>query len=463
MICRFFLNSIPHCKHRSCSTLSRWILLWSLVTTFVCLTSFAPTYAQAAPSSNTVKQLIQINDPSSAIDIEIQGSVVNLHGSVTEQASKERILQTIAALPGVTQVVDNIQLRAMEPLSLAPLQQDARQFWAKTLQYLPSLALGLAIFLLLFWLSRPIARLLIQPLTWVTQSELIRLVMQRSFSMLIILLGLYIFLRLAGLTQFAVAIISSTGVIGLILGFAFKDIAENFISSLLLSVQRPFKLGDVIAVEGQLGIVKKVTARATTLVDYDGNHIQIPNATIYKNVIKNLTANPRIRGNFMIGIGYDTNIRKAQDIAMEIMMAHHGVLADPEPQVLITNLGSSTINLQVYFWVNAETHSVPKVASILMRLLVRAYEANKISMPDDARERIFPQGIQLVSSRHQQDQTQLSGQPITEQTNLLNEQKISDLSDEVHDDASVDISSDTDDIRRQAAQSRDPENGANII
>lgn len=165
----------------------------------------------------------------------------------------------------------------------------------------------------------------------------------------------------------------------------------------------------------------------------------------------------------MIGIGYDTNIRKAQDIAMEIMMAHHGVLADPEPQVLITNLGSSTINLQVYFWVNAETHSVPKVASILMRLLVRAYEANKISMPDDARERIFPQGIQLVSSRHQQDQTQLSGQPITEQTNLLNEQKISDLSDEVHDDASVDISSDTDDIRRQAAQSRDPENGANII
>ena len=84
-------------------------------------------------------------------------------------------------------------------------------------------------------------------------------------------------------------------------------------------------------------------------------------------------------------------------------------------------------------------------------------------MPDDARERIFPQGIQLVSSRHQQDQTQLSGQPITEQANLPNEQKISDLSDEVHDDASVDISSDTDDIRRQAAQSRDPENGANII
>ncbi|MGX9462741.1 mechanosensitive ion channel family protein [Shewanella sp. A14] len=337
-------------------------------------------------------------------------------------------------------------------MSLAPLQHDAEQFWATILQYLPSLALGLSIFLLLFWLSHPLARLLISPLTWVTKSELIRLVMQRSFSILIILLGLYIFLRLAGLTQFAVAIISSTGVIGLILGFAFKDIAENFISSLLLSVQRPFKLGDVIAVEGYLGVVKKVTARATTLVDYDGNHIQIPNATIYKNVIKNLTANPRMRGHFVLGIGYDASVRKAQDIAMEIMTDHHGVLSDPEPQVLIKNLGPSTINLQVYFWVNAETHSVPKVASILMRLLVRAFETNQISMPDDARERIFPQGLQLQSNEHQQEKTVQNRQ-----------QKDHKSKDDVHDEVSDDISSDTDDIRQQAAQSRDPESGANII
>ena len=99
---------------------------------------------------------------------------------------------------------------------------------------------------------------------------------------------------------------SGTGLIGLILGFAFRDIAENFIASLLLSIQRPFKIDDVIEVEGRLGIVKKVTARATTLVDYDGNHIQIPNATVYKNIIKNLTAYPKMRGKVEIGIGYRT-------------------------------------------------------------------------------------------------------------------------------------------------------------
>lgn len=459
MIGNSFSNSFYHCYQSSSSRISRWILLWSLMTAVTCLTGFVSTYAQAAPSPDTMKQLIQINDSNSEIDIEIQGSVVNLNGFATEQVSKERILQTIGALPGVTQVVDNIHLQPIQPLSLAPLQHDAEQFWDKALLYLPQLTLGLSIFLLLFWLAHPLARLLISPLTWVTKSELIRLVMQRSISVLIILLGLYIFLRLAGLTQFAVAIISSTGVIGLILGFAFKDIAENFISSLLLSVQRPFKLGDVISVEGNLGVVRKVTARATTLVDYDGNHIQIPNSTIYKNVIKNLTANPRMRGHFVIGIGYDASIRKAQDIAMEIITEHHGVLTDPEPQVLIKNLGSSTINLQVYFWVNAETHSVPKVASILMRLLVRAYEANQISLPDDARERIFPQGIKLVTNEHQQGDISLN----TIQNTEHNAKKAQESLEDAHNDTSDDISSDTDDIRQQAAQSRDPESGANII
>ncbi|UJF22445.1 mechanosensitive ion channel family protein [Shewanella sp. OMA3-2] len=459
MICNFFSNSFSRCYQSTSSRFSQWILLWSLVTTLACFTSLVSTDALAVPLSDTVAQLIQINDPNNEINIEIQGSVVNLNGSVIDQLSKDRILQTITALPGVTQVVDNIHLQPISPLSLAPLQHDAEQFWAKALLYLPRLALGLSIFLLLFWLSHPLARLLISPLAWVTKSELIRLVMQRSISVLIILLGLYIFLRLAGLTQFAVAIISSTGVIGLILGFAFKDIAENFISSLLLSVQRPFKLGDVISVEGNLGVVKKVTARATTLVDYDGNHIQIPNSTIYKNVIKNLTANPRMRGHFVIGIGYDASIRKAQEIAMAIITEHHGVLKDPEPQVLIQNLGSSTINLQVYFWVNAETHSVPKVASILMRLLVRAYEANQISLPDDARERIFPQGIQLVTNGHQQGETHLNATESAEH----NTKKAQATLDDAYNETSDDISSDTDDIRQQAAQSRDPESGANII
>ena len=204
-----------------------------------------------------------------------------------------------------------------EPLMTQPLDvwADVTHLWYKFVMALPMLTLGLVFFIICYALARPISTLLVRPIGYVSQSELIRLVTRRTISLLIILLGLYVFLRFAGLSEFALAIVSGTGVMGLILGFAFRDIAENFISSLLLSVQKPFKIDDVIEVQGQLGIVKQVTARATTLVDFDGNHIQIPNATIYKNIIRNLTANPKMRGKFTIGIGYDSSILEAQQLA----------------------------------------------------------------------------------------------------------------------------------------------------
>jgi small conductance mechanosensitive channel len=227
------------------------------------------------------------------------------------------------------------------------------------------------------------------------------LVTRRLISILFILFGFYLFLRFAGLSEFAVALLTGTGVIGLIIGFAFKDIAENFISSLLLSIQKPFKIDDVIEVEGRIGVVKQVTARATTLVDFDGDHIQIPNATVYKNIIRNLTANPKSRGKFVIGIGYESSIVESQKIALAVLSNTEAVLQDPEPQVLVDVLASSTVNLKVYFWINTHNHSLLKVSSFLMRTIMREFEKHGISMPDDAREIIFPQGIVVHQAQPQ--------------------------------------------------------------
>ncbi|MBM6550753.1 mechanosensitive ion channel family protein [Marinomonas ostreistagni] len=317
-------------------------------------------------------------------------------------------------------------------------------------QILPTLLLGLALFVLCYLMSGPLSRLLIRPIALMTDSKLVEVVVRRGISTLIILLGVYLFLRLAGLTEFAVAIMSGTGLIGLILGFAFRDIAENFIASLLLSIQRPFKIDDVIEVDGRVGVIRKVTSRATTLVDYDGNHIQIPNATVYKNTIKNLTANPKMRAKVSIGIGYENDIRSAQTLALSIANQQAAVLNEPPAQVLIETLGASTINLVLYFWVNSEQHSPLKVSSQLMRELVEEFTRRSISMPDDARERILlnvPTALTQTTEPAREDtETQEPSTATQEPPASLN-----------------DTSSDTDDIREQADQARDPEQGKNII
>jgi small conductance mechanosensitive channel len=335
--------------------------------------------------------------------------------------------------------------------------QDMQHNWQLFLQKLPMIGLGFALFILIFVLARPLSELLVRPISFVSTSQLIRLVTRRLISILFILFGFYLFLRFAGLSEFAVAVLSGTGVIGLIIGFAFKDIAENFISSLLLSIQKPFKIDDVIEVEGRIGVVKQVTARATTLVDFDGDHIQIPNATVYKNIIRNLTANPKSRGKFVIGIGYDSSIVESQKIAMQVLNSTDAVLNDPEPQVLVDVLASSTVNLKVYFWINTHSHSLLKVSSFLMRTIMREFEKQGISMPDDAREIIFPQGIMLHKAE-EQGASNPPKQPFKNQAII--DDSVVDLQDDEHD---ADLTSDADDIRQQAKEARDPEKGQNIL
>ncbi|MEL0659307.1 mechanosensitive ion channel family protein [Psychromonas arctica] len=282
-------------------------------------------------------------------------------------------------------------------------------------------------------------------------NRLIQLVIRRTMSLLIVLLGLYILLRLVGLTQFAVALLSGTGVLGLIVGFAFKDIAENFLSSLLLSIQRPFKLGDIIEVAGYLGVVKKMTSRATTLVDFNGDHIQLPNATIYKNAIRNLTANPNIRASFDIGIGYDADFDYAQSLVENIMKQHPAILEEPAPQVLVNSLGSSTCNLRLYFWINSEINSQLKISSVLMKKVVEVFLEENITMPDDARERI-------ILSQSIED-----NRPFKQQKDPLFNNASSKMTNKFEDYSDDDISSDHQDIKEQAAKARDPEEGENIL
>ena len=317
--------------------------------------------------------------------IAILNKRVGLSFTQTDTPSSERFIQTLLQQSEESGAIS----------SLSSAQSLLSQLWDSFIYRLPGLALGLVIMVAFILLAPHIAKVIVKPLTRTTTSALLRSVIQRSVSLVLILLGIYLFLFLAGLTGFAIAVVSGTGVVGLILGFAFRDIAENFISSLLLTIQRPFRIGDIVQINDFTGIIQKVTARATTLVDFDGNHIQIPNATIYKGVIKNLTANPLMRGQFIIGVGYDSDIQQAQRIAQNITASQDNVLKDPEPQVLIDELGSSTYNIKVYFWVNVEKTSVLKMESVLMRKITQAFLDANISMPDDARERIFPEGLHL--------------------------------------------------------------------
>ena len=250
------------------------------------------------------------------------------------------------------------------------------------------------------------------------RAKLLQNVIARAVGVFVFLFGAYIILKVSGLTQLALTVVGGTGLIGLAVGIAFRDITENFLASIFLSMQKPFETGDLVEISAVTGYVQQLNMRTTILMTLDGNLVQIPNASVYKSNIRNFTTNSNRREDFIVGIGYDDSINDAQEVARKLLADHPAVLNDPEPSVLADSLGRATINLRVYFWLNGREHSWLKVRSSVIRLVKLAFQKHGISMPDEAREVVFPQGIPVTMLDRRPDKTNgaMSGQKFTAET-----------------------------------------------
>lgn len=268
--------------------------------------------------------------------------------------------------------------------------------WSDFVHALPLIVFGMIILALSVLTGVLATRIAAAILTRRIQARLLRSVLARGVGVLVVLAGTYVVLRVSGLTQLALTVVGGTGLIGLALGLAFRDISENFLASIFLSMQRPFETGDLIEVAGVTGYVQQLNVRTTILMTLDGNLVQIPNATVYKSNLRNFTSNTNRREDFVVGIDYAALITDAQEVARQVLVDHPAVLQDPEPSVLVDSLGSSAVNLRVYFWLNGREHSWLKVRSSVIRSVKRAFQEHGISIPDDEREVIFPQGIPVT-------------------------------------------------------------------
>jgi len=247
--------------------------------------------------------------------------------------------------------------------------------WRDFIRSLPLFVFGLFILALSVGASRLATRGALAFIGQRIQAKLLRNVIARGMSVFVFLFGFYIVLKVAGLTQLALTAVGGTGLIGLVVGIAFRDITENFLASIFLSMQRPYEMGDLVEISGVTGYVQQLNVRTTILMTLDGNIAQIPNATVYKSNLHNFTTNANRREEFVIHIGYDDSITTAQEITRQVLTSHPAVLTDPEPSVLVEALGTTTVNLRVYFWLNGREYSLMKVRSSIIRLVKRALQS----------------------------------------------------------------------------------------
>lgn len=390
--------------------------------------------------------------------VRVEEGVVFLNGRVASEELKKWAGDLARNTQDVVAVVNRMEKIEPPVWDFRPASSGLLILWRDFIRSLPFIAFGLLILALSMGAGMLAARGARSFLRRRIQTKLLQNVIARGAGGLVFLCGAYLILRVFGLTQVALTVVGGTGLIGLVIGIAFREITENFLASIFLSVQRPFETGDLVEVSGETGYVQQLNLRTTILMTLDGNLVQIPNAVVYKSNLRNFTTTSNRREDFVVGIGYDDAIDEAQEVARKVLTDHPAVLTDPEPSVLADSLGRSTVNLRVYFWLNGREHSWLKVRSSVIRLVKRAFQTHGISMPDEAREVVFPLGVPV---------TVLDGKPADVHGAMLGKrlpaQSRHEELDQVSTEAEAGLYSEAVVIEEQARQAQPLKDGENLL
>ncbi|WP_319782007.1 mechanosensitive ion channel family protein [Oceanisphaera sp. IT1-181] len=178
-------------------------------------------------------------------------------------------------------------------------------------------------------------------------------------------------------------LIAGLGVSSVAIGFAFKDILQNWLAGLLILLRQPFNINDQIEVNGHEGTVQRIETRATIIKTYDGQRIVIPNSDIYTNAVRVLTAHDYRRSQYDVGIGYDDDLDKACALLIAAVSKVAEVEQAPAAEALPWDLAASWVTIRVRWWTRSHKADVTQVHAQVIRTIKHTLEKAEISMPGD--------------------------------------------------------------------------------
>jgi small-conductance mechanosensitive channel len=268
--------------------------------------------------------------------------------------------------------------------------QKLNQIGRDLMAALPNIAIGVVVFMVFMLLARGV-RSLVQRVTHRKKgSQSLSLLLSRLSFVAMLILGVLVTatIVLPGFTP--ASLVSALGVGGIAIGFAFKDIFQNFLAGILLLLTEPFKIDDQIKYKDFEGTVESIQTRATTIKTYDGRRVIIPNAELFTNAVMVNTAYDKRRLQYDVGIGYGDDIARARELILEAMREVDSVLHDPSPEALVMDLAESTVNIRARWWVNP-----PRQADVLdaqdkvLEAIKNKLTANGIDLPFPTQQLLF--------------------------------------------------------------------------
>ena len=330
------------------------------------------------------------------VEVRVSAGVVTLTGTVATLEDVNRAIAIAGRVTGVVTVQNELERDLKVDRNLTPAIDRFSDDLRGLVRGLPLIGVALVIALVIgafgyllasfgrFW--RKIA-----PNTFL--AELLATLVRFVF----VVLGIVAGLEVLGATALLGAVLGGAGVIGIAIGFAIRDTVDNYVSSLMLSLRQPFRANDHVVIEGHEGRVVRLTSRATILMTLEGNHLRIPNSTVFKAVILNYTRNPERRFDFELGIDANDDPVDGMAVGLRAIRALDFVLDTPAATAIIQDVGDSNIVLRFFSWVDQSRTDFLKGRSLALDAAKRALEGAGFALPEPIYRLRFDENAPLQS------------------------------------------------------------------
>jgi small conductance mechanosensitive channel len=258
---------------------------------------------------------------------------------------------------------------------------------------LPNFILAIFVFFVGIVIAKYFRKATYNVVNRIVENKAVTKIIEGSAYMVALFVTIFAVLSILDLEKTVTSLLAGAGVIGLALGFAFQEIASNFVSGIFIAFQKPFKIGDIIQIDSLLGTITNIELRTTTVETFQGLEVLVPNKRLFTETVTNLTFTPKRRVDVEIGVSYATPLKEVDQIVREAVKDIRHRMYDRPIEIFFKEFADSSINFEVRVWIHYPGRvNYFEARNDMIIAIKEAFDQNNITIPFPIRTLDF--GIQ---------------------------------------------------------------------
>lgn len=247
---------------------------------------------------------------------------------------------------------------------------------------LPNILIAAGIMVLSVFVARWLKKLFLKVMTRFSDNTAVNKLMSNIITVIVFAAGLFIALGVLELDKTVTSLLAGAGVVGLAVGLAFQDPILNIISGVMMSVREPFRIGDMVETNGFFGHITKITLRSTTIKEFTGEDVIIPNKMVIQNPIENYSLTEHRRVDIDCGVSYDTDLELAEEVAIRAIKENIEHDNERDIELIYNEFADSSINFTIRYWLKGEAQKDYLFSkSKAIKAIKKEFDKEEINIP----------------------------------------------------------------------------------